>query len=186
MLSDCNLMGFRKRIKRSVKLHKYTEGAPPPRRSRGFPLPLWRGVNSLANYSRTVVSVPRPPAPKICSHREDGARRPSSYFKIPSIHFVLGVVITKQQTIVGRWPPCHVLQHPSLLSSLFFIGGHNASQGGRGTEATILLTFAIELLNHSLQGYSLPSIRGGGSRVAARGRGYFLCFCGSIVLWFPN
>ena len=24
--------------------------APPPRRLRGFPLPLWRGVNGLANY----------------------------------------------------------------------------------------------------------------------------------------
>ena len=68
--------------------------APPPRRYAAFPLPLWRGVNSLANYvslpspagagvfiwvlenrarrpcstmvslanhSRTVVSVPRPP-----------------------------------------------------------------------------------------------------------------------------
>ncbi len=23
--------------------------APPPRRLRGFPLPLWRGVNGLAN-----------------------------------------------------------------------------------------------------------------------------------------
>ena len=33
--------------------------APPPHRAeRGFPLPLWRGVNSLANYCRTVVSVP--------------------------------------------------------------------------------------------------------------------------------
>ena len=25
-------------------------GAPPPRRLRGFPLPLWRGVNGFANY----------------------------------------------------------------------------------------------------------------------------------------
>ena len=44
--------------------------APPPRRLRGFPLPLWRGVNGLAN---------------------DG-------------------LITTLQTIVGRWPPCHVLK----------------------------------------------------------------------------
>ena len=44
--------------------------APPPRRLRGFPLPLWRGVNGLANYSRTVVSVPRPPTTNICYHRE--------------------------------------------------------------------------------------------------------------------
>ena len=49
-------------------VHKYTEEAPPPHRAeRGFPLPLWRGVNSLANYSRTVASVPRPSAPNICS-----------------------------------------------------------------------------------------------------------------------
>ena len=74
---------------------------------------------------------------------EDGARRPPSYFKIPWLLFILGVVIIKQVTLVGRWPPCHVLQHPSflssLLSSLFFIGGHNASHGGRGTETTVLL-----------------------------------------------
>ncbi len=30
-------------------------GAPPPRRLRGFPLPLWRGVNGIANHSRTVT-----------------------------------------------------------------------------------------------------------------------------------
>ena len=74
---------------------------------------------------------------------EDGARRPPSYFKIPWLLFILGVVIIKQVTLVGRWPPCHVLQHPSFLSSLFsslfFIGGHNASHGGRGTETTVLL-----------------------------------------------
>ena len=40
-----------------------TNRSPSPAPLRGFPLPLWRGVNSLANYSRTVVSVPRPPAP---------------------------------------------------------------------------------------------------------------------------
>ncbi len=67
--------------------------APPPRRLRGFPLPLWRGVNGLAN---------------------DG-------------------LITTLQTIVGRWPPCHVLQHP-ILSFLY-----NASHGGRGTETLVLL-----------------------------------------------
>ncbi len=39
--------------------------APPPRRLRGFPLPLWRGVNSLANYSRMVASVPHPPASNV-------------------------------------------------------------------------------------------------------------------------
>ena len=41
---------------------------------------------------------------------EDGARRPPSYFKIPWLLFILGVVIIKQVTLVGRWPPCHVLQ----------------------------------------------------------------------------
>ena len=39
--------------------------APPPRRhTSASPSPWERGVNSLANRSRTVVSVPRPPAPK--------------------------------------------------------------------------------------------------------------------------
>ena len=31
-------------------------GAPPPRRLRGFPLPLWRGVNGIANNELITVS----------------------------------------------------------------------------------------------------------------------------------
>ena len=30
--------------------------APPPRRLRGFPLPLWRGVNGIANNELITVS----------------------------------------------------------------------------------------------------------------------------------
>ena len=57
------------------------------------PLYTWRCYYKKGNYSRTVVSVPRPPAPiqhssnsihptasEICYLREDGARSPSSYF----------------------------------------------------------------------------------------------------------
>ena len=33
--------------------------APPPRRLRGFPLPLWRGVNGLANYGLIGLYLPR-------------------------------------------------------------------------------------------------------------------------------
>ena len=40
---------------------RHRKSPSPAPRPRGFPLPLWRGVNGLANYSRTVVSVPRPP-----------------------------------------------------------------------------------------------------------------------------
>ena len=38
------------------------QGPLPRAACAAFPSPLERGVNSLANYSRTVVSVPRPPA----------------------------------------------------------------------------------------------------------------------------
>ena len=75
MLSDCNLMGFRKRSQYCINIQK-----PHPQ-----PLPVGEGseyphfllenrarrpcstIVSLANLSRTVVSVPRPPAPKINS-----------------------------------------------------------------------------------------------------------------------
>ena len=54
-----------KGLKNCINIQK----KPHPRaaRSAAFPSPLERGVNSLANYSRTVASVPRPPAPNICS-----------------------------------------------------------------------------------------------------------------------
>ena len=76
--------------------------APPPRRLRGFPLPLWRGVNGLANYG----------------------------------------LITTLQTIVGRWPPCHVLQHPIyviIMEDGYHYGGR-LSHGGRGAETLVLLS----------------------------------------------
>ena len=47
---------------------------------------------------------------------EDVARRRPSYFKMPSFLFILGVVITKQETIVGRWPPRPVLPYPALMN----------------------------------------------------------------------
>ena len=43
-------------------------------------------------------------------------------------------------TIVGRWSPCPVLQHPT--SSTW----NRLSHGGRGTEATVLLSFPIVII----------------------------------------
>ena len=72
--------------------------APPPRRAeRGFPLPLWRGVNSLANHSSTgsLCPVLQQPTRALSSSpnivfditllREDGARRPPSYYGLPRL-----------------------------------------------------------------------------------------------------
>ena len=48
-------------------MYYHTRGPPPKQKPHpraacaASPSPLERGVNSLANYSRTVVSVPRPP-----------------------------------------------------------------------------------------------------------------------------
>ena len=49
MLSDCNLMGFGKRIKRSVKLHKYTESPSPKLK----PLPRAAHAASPSPYEGT-------------------------------------------------------------------------------------------------------------------------------------
>ena len=70
-------------------------------------------------------SVPRPPATiratsssnhprasEIGYLMEDGARRPSSYYDIPCLNSHV-LRITASQTLVGRWPPRHVLQQPS-------------------------------------------------------------------------
>ena len=88
-------------------VYKYTKAppqaeAPPPRRLRGFPLPLWRGVTGFTNNG----------------------------------------LITVSQTIVGRWPPCHVLQHPLyviIMEDGYHYGGR-LSHGGRGAEALVLLS----------------------------------------------
>ena len=49
-----------------------------------------------------------------------------------------------RQTIVGRWPPCPVLPRPNCLNNIT-----NLVAGGRGTETTVLLWFAIEQLIQS-------------------------------------
>ena len=61
-ITNCSLFVFFKNLpppnKHSLILSTAPNNpaAPPPRRAeRGFPLPLWRGVNSLANLSRTVA-----------------------------------------------------------------------------------------------------------------------------------
>ena len=82
------------------------------------------------------------------------ARRPPSYFKMPSLLFILGVVITKQETIVGRWPPRPVLHVPNyVLQSIVSKAIHSPP---------------------SLDLWSLARARRGGeSRAsAARGRGF--------------
>ena len=36
-------------------LERIANRSPSPAPLRGFPLPLWRGVNGIANHSRTVT-----------------------------------------------------------------------------------------------------------------------------------
>ena len=51
-------------------------------------------------------------------------------------------LITTLQTIVGRWPPCHVLQHPIyviIMEDGYHYGGR-LSHGGRGAETLVLLS----------------------------------------------
>ena len=74
--------------------------------------------------SRTGVSVPRPPAakiyppiPKLCFLMEDGARRPSSYFKIPFL--VAGgrgteTTVLLEDTFSCCWRTWHGGHRPTL------------------------------------------------------------------------
>ena len=82
---------------------------------------------------------------------EDGARRPSSYLVCLACRFfalrwllvglrclLLGFV----PSLVGRWPPCHVLQHPIyviIMEDGYHYGGP-LSHGGRGAETLVLLS----------------------------------------------
>ena len=114
--------------------------APPPRRLRGFPLPLWRGVNGRANdglLTTLQTIVGRWPPCHVLQHpiyviimedgyhygdrylMEDGARRPSSYLVCLACRFfalrwlLVGLrclLLGFVPSLVGRWPPCHVLQ----------------------------------------------------------------------------
>ena len=79
-----------------------TAEAPPPRRLRGFPLPSCSGKRPKVEQWRGVNGL---------ANNE---------------------LITVSQTIVGRWPPCHVLQHPSISK-------RRLSQGERGAETPVLL-----------------------------------------------
>ena len=51
-------------------------------------------------------------------------------------------LITVLQTLVGRWPPCHVLQHPIYV--IIMEDGYHyrgpLSHGGRGAETLVLLS----------------------------------------------
>ena len=69
-----------------------------------------------------MVSVPRPPSANVSRLpaidigplREDGARRPSSYYDIPCLpHYI--VTCLHVPSLVGRWPLRPVLQHPTHL-----------------------------------------------------------------------
>ena len=100
-------------------VYKYTKAPPPPSRSPS-PVPLTR----------------LSPSPS-CS-----GKRP----KVERWRGVNGLandgLITTLQTIVGRWPPCHVLQHPIyviIMEDGYHYGGR-LSHGGRGAETLVLLS----------------------------------------------
>ena len=82
----------------------------PARRLRGFPLPLWRGVNGIANNE----------------------------------------LITVSQTIVGRWPPCHVLQQSKWVIS---------GRMGHGDHHPTLICIPNNEANHSRTGSPCPVLQ---------------------------
>ena len=99
-----------------------------------------------SNTHRSTSSSTHPRASEIGYLREDGARRPSSYYDIPCLSRLV-LRITASQTIVGRCPPCPVLQQEARVFT--------------------------PLSNGEGLGVGLSLLRGGGSRVAARGRGFW-------------
>lgn len=98
----------KERLERRGKQHNtllYVQASsspsPAPRR-RGFPLPLWRGVNGLANY----VSLPFPA----------GRRGWGCLFGCwRTGHGDPVLLWLAWQITVGRWPPCPVLQQEARV-----------------------------------------------------------------------
>ena len=87
-----------------------TNRSPSPAPLRGFPLPLWRGVNGIANNE----------------------------------------LITVSQTIVGRWPPCPVLQQSKwVISGRMGHGGHHPT----------LICIPNNEANHSRTGSPFPVLQ---------------------------
>ena len=87
-----------------------TNRSPSPAPLRGFPLPLWRGVNGIANNE----------------------------------------LITVSQTIVGRWPPCHVLQQSKWVIS---------GRMGHGGHPPTLICIPNNEANHSRTGSPCPVLQ---------------------------
>ncbi len=128
----------RERLERRGKQHNtllYVQASsspsPAPRR-RGFPLPLWRGVNGLANY----VSLPFP------AERGWGCLfgcwRPG--------HGDPGLLWLAWQITVGRWPPCPVLQQEARVFTPLSYGeglGVGLFSARRGGGASVLYIYAI-------------------------------------------
>ncbi len=95
----------------------------PPTTSEGIHSPLQRGGDGggavglrapSSNTHRITSSSTHPRASEIGYLREDGARRPSSYYDIPCLSRLV-LRITASQIKVGRWPPCHVLQQQARV-----------------------------------------------------------------------
>ena len=128
----------------------------PPTRSKGIHSPLQRGGDGggavglrapSSNTHRITSSSTHPRASEIGYLREDGARRPSSYYDIPCLSRLV-LRITASQTIVGRWPPCHVLQQEARvftpLSRSTFGRLPEQERGGVGGGASGLRAITIE------------------------------------------
>ena len=82
------------------KKEQVSSPSPAPRQ-RGFPLPLWRGVNGLASY----VSLPFPAGRGwgcLFGCWRTGHRDPV-------------LLWLAWQISVGRWPPCPVLQQEARV-----------------------------------------------------------------------
>ena len=100
-----------------------------------------------SNTHRITSSSTHPRASEIGYLREDGARRPSSYYDIPCLSRLV-LRITASQIIVGRWPPCHVLQQEARvftpLSRSTFGRLPEQERGGDGGGASGLRAITIE------------------------------------------
>ena len=149
--------------------HSLTAPPPtPPRSPTPNPSPLERGVNSFANHSRTVVSVPRPPT-----------RSKGIYSPLPLDLWSLARARTGRGwgwgCIFGCWRTGHRDHRPTMVC----LAHHMNSSLFTLHYATVLLWFARPFT---------PLHKGRGKPCAstARGRGCGLLGFGSTILRFLN
>ena len=103
-----------------------TNRSPSPAPLRGFPLPLWRGVNGIANHSRTGSPCPVLQHPTLCLLAPNVM---SSYIQ-RLFSFCVNIILIR----VGCWRMGHGGHHPTLIC----IPNNEANHSRTGSPCPVL------------------------------------------------